>query len=444
MRHALRILGSAVVGGAVVAVLAAFPAAAQEIGSRDVAITTDDKMTIAGTLWPSASGNAPGVVLLHMYKSDRTAWAPLVRHLNERGADVLAIDLRGHGGSAKQGKSDLAPRVEKRDAKLFQDMHKDAIAAVRYLVREVKSDPARVVIVGASVGCSVAIDTARRHPKEVAAVACLSPGSNYLGLNTLEHAKAWPKDRPLLLLAHASEAAAGAAQVRDAVPGSRLVTYDDPEPEDAKGDPMWAHGTRMFGRIPLVEQTVASFVAARTGSEKDDVVLDGVVADEGPDADPWAKATDVTTDASGLRAFRVGRRVVFGGKVPDGQGSLLLALETGSVKVKGEDGQEVRRGAFSVAAIDLASGKVAWTVPTKEQVKDSILEAPEPPAVRVVRTDGVTTVEGEWRSMRFLRSQGISDTSSVRCLARFASSLPEPPSESNPLDLEGRQELKSR
>jgi pimeloyl-ACP methyl ester carboxylesterase len=356
--------------------------------------------------------------------------------------EVLAIDLRGHGGSAKQGKTDLAPRVQKRDAKLFQDMHKDAIAAVRYLVREAACDPAKICIVGASVGCSVAIDTARRYPKEIAAVACLSPGSNYLGLDTLEHAKTWPKDKPLLLLNHKSEEGDGAAAVQAAIAGSRLVTYDDAEPESAKGDASWAHGTKMFGRIPLVEQTVASFLAARTGSKKDDVVLDGVVAADGPDADPWSKAVDV---GGGFRAYRVGRRVVFGGPVPEGSAALVVMLLQGKARVgEGEEKREVP--VFpTVTALDLATGKVAWSVPTAEDMKDAPVQLAESPAAfRIVKGGSGATIEGEWMGATFKAGARVPDPGAMKCILKFESSMPEPPSKENPIDASEAVELKSR
>lgn len=439
----LRFTAGVVLGAVLAAGVLVGPVSAQDgPAGQDVTLTTDDKTSLAASFWPSADGNAPGVVLLHMYKSDRQSWKPLVRHLSERGFDVIAVDLRGHGGSAKQAKTDLAPRVEKRDPKLFQEMHRDAIAAVRHLVKEAKSDPARIVVVGASVGCSVAIDAARRYPKEIAAVACLSPGANYLGLNTIEHAKAWPKDKPLLLLEHASEAANGAAQVRDAIAGSRLVTYEDAAPESAKDDAMWAHGTKMFGRIPLVEQTVASFAAAKSGSAKDDVVLDGEVSDAA--ADPWDRAADVSSDGSGIRAFRSGKRIEFGARVPDGSTHLVVFLETGSIRQKAADGTEIAQGVFSGFCLDLATGGVLWTVPTKESVANTILEPAETPAVRVVRRDGAVSVEGEWRPIRFRQTRGVADSSSTKMVAWFTTSPFEAPSESNRVTVPDRIDLKPR
>src|SRR5688572_12960005 len=52
---------------------------------RDVAVTTDDGMKLAATFWPVKEEGGAGAVLLHMYGSDRKAWAPLVDHLRARG-----------------------------------------------------------------------------------------------------------------------------------------------------------------------------------------------------------------------------------------------------------------------------------------------------------------------------------------------------------------------
>lgn len=347
---------------AAAAALAPAASAQEAADGKDVVVTTDDGLKLAATWWDAPGENGPGAVLLHMYRSDRSAWSRLIPHLRTRGVDVLAIDLRGHGGSAKQGEADLAPRVIERDEKLFAEMHRDAAAAVRWLVKEGKCDAKRVALVGASVGCSVAIDAAARHPDEVAAVACLSPGAKYLGLDTVAHAKTYPAKAPLLLLSHQTELEAGAEKVRDAVAGSRLVVYDDAPPAGLEGSPMWAHGTRMFDHLPLVEQTVASFVAAKLGSAKDTVVLDGELSQpEWPDDVPGE-----------VFAYRVGNRVAFGGRGV--QGVLLVAKWR-------EKGAADKPWQLEMAGLDLGKRRVAWR-----------LAGPDDPEVRIV--DG--TYEGEW------------------------------------------------
>ena len=120
---------------------------------------------------------------------------------------MLAIDLRGHGESAPK----LADRVVARDLGLFAAMHQDAIAAVRWLARKHK----RVGIIGASVGCSVALDTARRYPREVAALLCMTPGKLYLGLGSVAHGERIPKAIPVALVAHRDEAKMGGATLLD-------------------------------------------------------------------------------------------------------------------------------------------------------------------------------------------------------------------------------------
>ena len=378
------------------------PASDERPAAREVSLTTADRMQIAATFWPAKEEGGPGVVLLHMYGGDRGAWRPVVEHFAARDIAVLAIDLRGHGGSAKQsgGKVDLAPRVQKRDPKLFAAMHHDAFAAVKWLATEGRCAAARIALVGASVGASVAIDAARQHPSDVAAVLCMSPGENYLGLDTMAHVKALAPATPLALLVHRDEIDAGAQKIGDAHLGTHVVVYDDPAPEGAVGDEAWAHGTRMFGRLPLVEQTVASFVAARTGSTTEDVVLDGVV-DDGEGADPWSRARDVARPGSDgpLRAFRVGQRVLFGGTAPVGIQGLRFEVQSGAGKDTGNVPFPMA-GPPQVVAFDLAAGRPAWTWGGMASVPNlpgtQKLFGKTWPVVRVVQRGDMRTFEGEW------------------------------------------------
>jgi len=66
-------------------------------------------------------GTAPMVMLLHMDRSDRQAWQPLVAPLHEAGFAILALDLRGHGDSASTETRDAAAN---RDPELFKKMQK--------------------------------------------------------------------------------------------------------------------------------------------------------------------------------------------------------------------------------------------------------------------------------------------------------------------------------
>jgi pimeloyl-ACP methyl ester carboxylesterase len=72
-----------------------------------VPIPTADGVDLDGTFYrakgPNTGTNAPCVMLIHRYGSDRTKgdWNALAEKLQERGFAVLAFDLRGHGNSTQ-------------------------------------------------------------------------------------------------------------------------------------------------------------------------------------------------------------------------------------------------------------------------------------------------------------------------------------------------------
>jgi len=369
-----------------------------------VVVATKDGMKLAATRWDSTEPSPAGVVLVPMEKTDRAAWAPLVEHLRARGLAVLAVDPRGVGGSAKQTTGgNLPQRVDKRDPALFAKMSEDAIAGVRHLAKDGKCDPKRIAVIGAGVGGAVAFDAATKWPNEIAAVAWISPVADHPGLDALAAAKTFAAEKPLLLLVHETERAAGAQAIHDALPKSSLVEYADVAPASAKSDgAAWAHGTKMLGRVPLVEQTLASFVAARTGSKKDDVVLDGVVADEAADGGSWTRASKV--ECAGLVegwAYRVGMRVQFGGRVKGKARAVFVGMATHFVKGTFPGfATDESAGMPEVAAIDSQTGAFAWVEPIdSSRDRNSKQYAHRVrPSVRVTKTDDGFAFEGEWIS----------------------------------------------
>ncbi len=407
--------------------------AAGDDAGTPVTVATKDGMKLAATRWDAPAAGAAGVVLLHMEKSDRSAWAPLVPHLRSRGLAVLAVDLRGCGGSAKQSTGGLLPqRFEKRDPRLFAGMFEDAIAAVRHLAKDGRCDAKRIAVVGAGVGGAVAFDAARRFPKEIAAVLWLTPVADHPGLDSVEQAKSLPPEEPLLLLAHEKDRASGAQAIHDALPKSSLLVYDDAAPASAASDgDAWARGTRMLGRLPLVEQTIASFAAARTGSKRDDVVLDGVVEDEGADGGTWTRAASVATELSTKAwAYRVGRRVEFGGRVGPKVLAVRLGMDThfppGTAPYVSSD---PKSGLPEIAAIDLAKGVVAWAEPhdSGAEAGSGAYATRVRPVVRVVRTADGFSFEGEWISDYGDGPKGPVDPAMVRVAITAAGAVPPRP-----------------
>jgi pimeloyl-ACP methyl ester carboxylesterase len=229
------------------------PAFAQ---GEKVVVTTTDHYRITGTLTtpPKSSGGA-AVVLLPIYKQTKESWQPLIPSLTEKGIASLAIDLRGNGESRRgPNGEDNSIRVDERDPTLFSEMHLDAEAAVRALIAK-GLNPNRIGLVGASVGCSVALQVVAAGSVPVRAVVLMTPGKEYLGLRSMEDIRRWPaKGLPLLILSSREEAGRGALAIYQQLRtrGAELKLFDQQE----------IHGTAMFGKVHGVEKLISAWLAA--------------------------------------------------------------------------------------------------------------------------------------------------------------------------------------
>ncbi len=235
----LAILGPAAVAGA------------GGVTARPVSFVAPDGQRIAADYYappPAEKGDAPMVILLHMYRSDRAAWAPLVGPLHEAGFAVLALDLRGHGESATTATRD---KVEQRDPQVFREMQNDVLAAYDWLAAQPGVDRARFALVGASVGCSIALQYAARD-RSVDALVCLSPGLSYLGYDSAGDIHQVTGRRILLVATEDERDAPYTLQKRGAG-------------VEVKIHPGAAHGTRMFGVVSGLEQDIAAFLKRAVG-----------------------------------------------------------------------------------------------------------------------------------------------------------------------------------
>ncbi len=212
-------------------------------GAHDVVDTEDE----------SFFAQYSAVVLLHAYRGGKEDWIPLIHEFFDREVAALAIDMRGHGDSTVGlDGEDLSIRVRDRDEPLFNSMWQDATAAVDWLVSKGHRKD-RIAILGASVGCSVAIDAARRDP-ELRVVGVLSPGTKYLGVDTLAHLENWD-NRSLLIVSSEGEWESGAKQIKEQLESVQNESDEENfyEVWQLQGTGREVHGTRMLDRVEGIE-----------------------------------------------------------------------------------------------------------------------------------------------------------------------------------------------
>src|SRR5512147_460797 len=144
---------------------------------KDVALKAADGTVLKASYF-SPGKPGPGVVLLHMCNSQRTAWAGLGEKLAARGFHVIALDYRGYGESGGVH-FDKIPR-EERQRIVAQLWPGDIDLAFQHLIAQPGVDKEHIGAAGASCGVNEAIQLARRHP-EVKTVVLLSGTTDAAG-----------------------------------------------------------------------------------------------------------------------------------------------------------------------------------------------------------------------------------------------------------------------
>ncbi len=223
--------------------------AAAALERENLELTASDGMKLSGFFVKGGGEKGPAVVLLHMLGGDKENWEEILEQylLPQTSFSYLAIDLRGHGGSAVKGERRLSPAsLSESD---FRDMLKDVEAAVKYLRGRDDVDGDRIAVVGASIGANLAVNYAARDTG-IKGAALLSGALDYRGVTTAG-AIADCGARPLFFAACREDAQAGADLDRmvNLAKGKKTVRV-------FAGN---LHGTRMFGNVP-VDRPLAEFL----------------------------------------------------------------------------------------------------------------------------------------------------------------------------------------
>lgn len=142
---------------------------------EEVTLRTTDGVQIAADYYRGSGSR--GILLIHMMPATKDSWRDFASKLQQRGWDVLAIDLRGHGKSQGGPKGYLAFSDAEHQKSIL-----DVEAGIAFL--ETKGIPkSAIVIAGASIGANLALWYAADHP-EIRQVVLLSAGLNYRGIAT--------------------------------------------------------------------------------------------------------------------------------------------------------------------------------------------------------------------------------------------------------------------
>lgn len=209
---------------------------------KDIVLTTEDKVKLAATYYETVSEK--GALLLHMLGNTRQSWREFALFLQDKGYQVLAIDLRGHGQSLEKNNQRVSYiNFHEQD---FLDMLKDIQAAKKVLQKE---GVAELALIGASIGANLAI-LAAAHDHEIKKVIALSPGLNYKGVKPQDDIKKIAV--PILIVAAEDDAYSAMS--------SRTLEAVIHGPKELKIFPRADHGTRMFNQIPELKKIMLDFL----------------------------------------------------------------------------------------------------------------------------------------------------------------------------------------
>ncbi len=211
-----------------------------------ITFKTKDGVTIAGNYFRSQ--DALVFLLLHMMPSTKESWNEFATLLHERGFEVLAIDLRGHGESInKDGKKiDYREFTDEEHRESLQD-----IAAAKDFLTQKGADTSRLAIAGASIGANLALLWASMD-EDVRLLVLLSAGVDYRGIKTPELARKYRN--PVYILASEKD-------TRNSASSSRILFGMFPRDKKLNIIQGSSHGTDMFG--PDIMEDIMEWIVAR-------------------------------------------------------------------------------------------------------------------------------------------------------------------------------------
>ncbi len=225
------------------------------VESSEVTFDTSDGITIVGT-WVGGIGEGPlpACLLAHMLGKDRSTYADFQRLLAEAGISSLAIDMRGHGDSTGEGSVSYTGFSEEQWAAAVNDFK----AGLEYLRSRDDVDPAKLCIVGASIGANLAViaaadEVVAGENDPPACLVLLSPGVSYHGIRPSPRGHDLGVMPVFIASAEAdTQSFRGAQSLSQAARGGELHAFEG-----------GAHGTDLFTAYPEFPGELVDWIKGR-------------------------------------------------------------------------------------------------------------------------------------------------------------------------------------
>ena len=158
---------------------------AQGSQPQRVEIEAADGLILVGSYYAPAETGSPALLLMHHGGGQKENWIDFIPVALDAGYAVLTVDLRGHGETG--GEVDLIQTID--DSHLW----------LAWLRDQADVDPARVSIVGASMGGDVGVNVMAEDP-DLVTIVSISPLLELENITTSEAVTAIG-DRPVFFIA---------------------------------------------------------------------------------------------------------------------------------------------------------------------------------------------------------------------------------------------------
>ncbi len=177
-----------------------------EIGPRSVFYTSEDGAIINATWYDTGEEGSPTVYLVHDIGQTREVWVKFAENLGDKGYNVMAMDLRGHGESHLNVKDrEIYYDFETMEDQDFLDIFYDFIGAYNWVHGKDTEDRPNTqagedgAMVGIGRGGLLAFQKATRMSRErILSTVNLSPVLVCYGMDVPQAFEDWGDIRPIM------------------------------------------------------------------------------------------------------------------------------------------------------------------------------------------------------------------------------------------------------